>query len=407
MTGGDFDGALAIKDVGVAKLTQTLFLINPTAFVPIDEKGLLALRKKLYGVQDWETYVREFGAVRQLFPGCETYEIQHFAYSVAGAKEKLDVANGEVWQSLATSDGTTREQAWDEFRGNGWIRHESDKLHDLREVAPGDLVFVHDGHASGYGIGVVHRNDYTEGWTANRRLHVLWLHTEPSLLSDITRGTRFSRGAAVMQKFRDAPAYKPTFELLKALGWGGEASAPDPDPPLSPQDPPPRPDLHTLAEDVHIDENELRKMAELIEDKKQVIFQGPPGTGKTYVAQKLAACLAGSFRPRATSAIPPVVFLRGLRPRLPADAHEEARRALRAAGRSAGGNGGGGPDGGRGTTRKRSTSSSLTRSTAATSPRSSASSISCWSTGTRGSSFSTRTQARSSPCRRISTSSAR
>ena len=32
----------------------------------------------------------------------------------------------------------------------------------------------------------------------------------------------------------------------------------------------------------------------LLKDKKQVIFQGPPGTGKTYVAQKMAKCLAGS-----------------------------------------------------------------------------------------------------------------
>ena len=31
----------------------------------------------------------------------------------------------------------------------------------------------------------------------------------------------------------------------------------------------------------------------LLEDKKQIIFQGPPGTGKTYVARKLAECLAG------------------------------------------------------------------------------------------------------------------
>ena len=31
----------------------------------------------------------------------------------------------------------------------------------------------------------------------------------------------------------------------------------------------------------------------LLKDKKQIIFQGPPGTGKTYVAHKLAECLAG------------------------------------------------------------------------------------------------------------------
>ena len=38
----------------------------------------------------------------------------------------------------------------------------------------------------------------------------------------------------------------------------------------------------------------LQNIADLLEDKKQVIFQGPPGTGKTYVARELAKCLAGS-----------------------------------------------------------------------------------------------------------------
>ena len=40
----------------------------------------------------------------------------------------------------------------------------------------------------------------------------------------------------------------------------------------------------------------LRTIERLLADarKPQVIFQGPPGTGKTYVARKLAECLAGA-----------------------------------------------------------------------------------------------------------------
>ena len=62
--------------------------------------------------------------------------------------------------------------------------------------------------------------------------------------------------------------------------------------------PPPAPkppsDLQTLAEDILFDVEHLRKIDNLLDDKRQVIFQGPPGTGKTFVARKLAACLAGS-----------------------------------------------------------------------------------------------------------------
>ena len=58
--------------------------------------------------------------------------------------------------------------------------------------------------------------------------------------------------------------------------------------------PPTEPDLKALAEEVFLPVEFLREIDTLLKDKKQVIFQGPPGTGKTYVAQKMAKCLAGS-----------------------------------------------------------------------------------------------------------------
>ena len=51
--------------------------------------------------------------------------------------------------------------------------------------------------------------------------------------------------------------------------------------------------LEALAKKLHLPEDFLQNIETLLEEKKQVIFQGPPGTGKTYVAQKLARCLAG------------------------------------------------------------------------------------------------------------------
>ena len=61
-----------------------------------------------------------------------------------------------------------------------------------------------------------------------------------------------------------------------------------------PPPPPPAPDIGELADELLIDSGHLRKIQRLLEDKQQMIFQGPPGTGKTYVARKLAACLAGN-----------------------------------------------------------------------------------------------------------------
>ena len=53
-------------------------------------------------------------------------------------------------------------------------------------------------------------------------------------------------------------------------------------------------DLGALADELLLDPAYLQEIETLFDDKRQVIFQGPPGTGKTFVARKLAACLAGS-----------------------------------------------------------------------------------------------------------------
>jgi 5-methylcytosine-specific restriction enzyme B len=44
----------------------------------------------------------------------------------------------------------------------------------------------------------------------------------------------------------------------------------------------------SAAADLLMDAGELRKVADMLWERKQVIFYGPPGTGKTYLAKKLA-----------------------------------------------------------------------------------------------------------------------
>ena len=53
-------------------------------------------------------------------------------------------------------------------------------------------------------------------------------------------------------------------------------------------------DLAQLAKEVHLPIDFLKEIKVLLDEKRQVIFQGPPGTGKTFIARKLARCLAGS-----------------------------------------------------------------------------------------------------------------
>ncbi len=48
-----------------------------------------------------------------------------------------------------------------------------------------------------------------------------------------------------------------------------------------------------LARKLNVDRAWLQECVELLRDRPQLIFYGPPGTGKTYIAQHLAAHLAG------------------------------------------------------------------------------------------------------------------
>ncbi|WP_265444419.1 McrB family protein [Flexivirga meconopsidis] len=77
------------------------------------------------------------------------------------------------------------------------------------------------------------------------------------------------------------------------------------------------------AAELLVDEDFLREVHGLLEDKKQVIFYGPPGTGKTYLAQRLAAALQPDSSKRQVVQFHPSTsyedFFEGFRPRLDAE----------------------------------------------------------------------------------------
>lgn len=77
---GNFNAALDIHNVGIPKLTQTLFIANPRYFLPAD-RGILAALPKHEDVNDYRGYVAVMEAVRHRFPGCHPYEINTFLYT--------------------------------------------------------------------------------------------------------------------------------------------------------------------------------------------------------------------------------------------------------------------------------------------------------------------------------------
>ena len=86
-------------------------------------------------------------------------------------------------------------------------------------------------------------------------------------------------------------AQSVVYKLERIIDEGGRPIDPDKKPPVVR---PASKSLQELAGELLFDVSWLRRVEKLLDDKRQVIFQGPPGTGKTYVARKLAECLAGA-----------------------------------------------------------------------------------------------------------------
>ena len=230
-----FTKTLQIKGVGVPKLTQVLFLINPRAFLPFDAAAVLPLGigtlKKNPAKMSWDEYVDELGRVRAAFPGCQCYEINVIGY--LWTSEHLP-RKGNRWYQIGTD-----EDRWRDFRDNHWVHHggQGDMDHPadgevlpqakqddrFDEPEPGDVVLVRTGTQEGRGIGIVYRNDYGERPHRKDRIHVLWVNKKRAPLAGHMPTIGFSEAdRASYEAFAKSAAYSATLDLLQPPESGTE-----------------------------------------------------------------------------------------------------------------------------------------------------------------------------------------
>ena len=282
----DFEDALKLKGVGVTRLTQTLFLINPNYFQPVDNitddlssalrlPAPTAIESGIKKDGGYEKYQTLLGKINQAFPGCQPYEVNMFLYLVRpNATNRIDVSGGFYQISTYVyfdSGDDYWENVDDSFKENNWVftgapgsglSWEEPGNYPLTEPRRGDVILVRTGRQRGRAIGIVLKNDYREsGIRDSSRIHVLWINRSEGHFSRFTAMQGFSRaGSATFQAFVETGNYKPSFDLIERLSEN-----------LSEED----------SETDLEDEQQLTLTSKNPHPLNQILF-GPPGTSKTW-----------------------------------------------------------------------------------------------------------------------------
>ena len=186
--GEDFDGTLNIRNVAIAKLTQTLFIINPDHFLPADTTTRLPMPEFKVQPGDYSEYAARLDAIKALFPGCAPYEINTFL-DIQG-KEPLIGPETRFFQvsTDVNDDGTDH---WAEFERTNSVWAQAGKTRSgvsdgLESAKRGDVILVRFG-SSGRGIGVVEEGGYAGGgWSEDARISVYWVNKRDAEFANVT-----------------------------------------------------------------------------------------------------------------------------------------------------------------------------------------------------------------------------
>lgn len=280
-----FQKVLDIDGVGVTKLTQTLFLINPGYFLPIDDttKAIPALQSDIEKkIRDggYEEYRRALDMLKGTFPGCRPCEINMFLFLWLQQKKRGINAGSNFFQVSTKAHGDKEPDHWENFKENNYVYTGgpgSEKSwgekgkYPLTQAERGDIILVRTGEKQGRAIGIVQKNDYAEkdGLNEDSRIHVLWINKSERELSEkmgrLPGFTLIDSTYKVFQVFERTKGFAPTFDLIKRLSKNNPEPEPD--------DQPSKVDTMNVS------------------DALNQILYGPPGTGKTWSTANYALAI--------------------------------------------------------------------------------------------------------------------
>ncbi|MYD62333.1 MAG: AAA domain-containing protein [Gemmatimonadetes bacterium] len=279
---GSDDFKNALKYIGVPKLTQTLFLINPKYFLPVDDRtyysvetlGLPPLSEivnKINKDDGYEEYKSVLKKLKKAFPGCEPYEINMFLYLQKSGEIKVS----DNFFQISTNVDNDGKDHWNDFEKNNKVyTNPGHGGYDAawRDCKPGDIILVRTRMKKGRAIGIVKKNNYdeSEGLNVNSRiLHVLWINKLERELSQhsMRQQSGFSGTSpkGMYSVFQKTDGYKPSFDLINSLTGNLTKNKSDLD--------------------------DQQSGADTMTHPLNQILYGPPGTGKTWNAVNRAVAI--------------------------------------------------------------------------------------------------------------------
>ncbi len=291
----DFEQVLEIRQVGIFMLTQTMFLINPNEYIPIDDNVRKVLGHLLSDSSkadlkvgnkylrndniNYESAMRITSEIKDFFPNCENYEINEFLYLQNNSEYGLISEKSRFFhvstQAYGNNEGDFWENTLDDdvdiqdeyFKENSWVftggDHGGTRKYPVQDPQLGDVIFVRTGITQGRAVGVVRNNQYRDGWTDDRRIHVIWINKTTGTLAGYARQIGFgiaSPDTSTYQAFANCAEYRSTFKLIQTLQKKSN-------------------DLSEFIDPVDVDQPSDMPRTE---HPLNTILYGPPGTGKTY-----------------------------------------------------------------------------------------------------------------------------
>ena len=253
--------------LGLAKATQTMFLINPDVFLPIDERTLYLplFGTKTYNtihksIKDGEqTFSQVMNTITAPFVKCNPYEINLFAWSLEANKLKI---NNTVWQINHgyEQDNCTEFHEKSAVWTDGQKDENDGRAYHLREPVRGDIMVVHSGQLARM-LGIVLHNGYKEEFSSEDQIDTVFIHIDKKPVV----GKNFARPAFV-HRWDGIDFYPKIAELIENIKAKQRGEL-------------------IMRQEL---EKNYKEQISLLKANHNLILTGAPGTGKTYMAKEIA-----------------------------------------------------------------------------------------------------------------------